>query len=304
MKQNASLLKKIELPRTPAEWLGAVVNFLFFLCGILAVGCVVLISVYMIASGVPAIRKIGLFRFLFGTEWASTAADPKYGILPFILSSVYGTLGATLIGVPVGLLTAVFLSKAAGPRVRTVVVTAIELLSGIPSVVFGLLGMQVLVPAVARAFGKASGACLLSAIVVLAIMILPSIVSVSVTALNAVPPEYEQGSLALGATDTETWFKISVPAAKSGIAAGIVLGIGRAIGEAMAVMMVAGNSPNMPDSLFRSVTFLTTAIAKEMSYASGLQKQALFSIALVLFVFIMGINILLNVVLKGGKRDE
>ena len=304
MKQNASLLKKIELPRTPAEWLEAVMNFLFFLCGILAVGCVVLVSVYMIASGVPAIRKIGLFRFLFGTEWASTAADPKYGILPFILSSVYGTLGATLIGVPVGLLTAVFLSKAAGPRVRTVVITAIELLSGIPSVVFGLLGMQVLVPAVARAFGKASGACLLSAIVVLAIMILPSIVSVSVTALNAVPPEYEQGSLALGATDTETWFKISVPAAKSGIAAGIVLGIGRAIGEAMAVMMVAGNSPNMPDSLFRSVTFLTTAIAKEMSYASGLQKQALFSIALVLFVFIMGINILLNVVLKGGKRDE
>ena len=299
MKQNASLLKKIELPRTPAEWLEAVMNFLFFLCGILAVGCVVLISVYMIASGVPAIRKIGLFRFLLGTEWASTAADPKYGILPFILSSVYGTLGATLIGVPV-----VFLSKAAGPRVRTVVVTAIELLSGIPSVVFGLLGMQVLVPAVARAFGKASGACLLSAIVVLAIMILPSIVSVSVTALNAVPPEYEQGSLALGATDTETWFKISVPAAKSGIAAGIVLGIGRAIGEAMAVMMVAGNSPNMPDSLFRSVTFLTTAIAKEMSYASGLQKQALFSIALVLFVFIMLINVVLNVVLKGGDRDE
>lgn len=297
--------KKISLPRTPAEWLEAVMNFIFFLCGILAVGCVLLISVYMVLSGVPAIQKIGLFRFLFGTRWASTAADPAaYGILPFILSSVYGTLGATVIGVPIGLLTAVFLSKAAGPKVRTVVVTAIELLSGIPSVVFGLLGMQVLVPAVAKTFGKASGACLLSAIVVLAVMILPSIVSVSVTALNAVPPEYEQGSLALGATDVETWFKVSVPAARSGIAAGIVLGIGRAIGEAMAVMMVAGNSPNMPDSLFRSVTFLTTAIAKEMSYASGLQKQALFSIALVLFVFIMGINILLNVVLKGGKRDE
>ena len=295
--------KKISLPRTPAEWLEAVMNFIFFLCGILAVGCVLLISVYMVISGVPAIQKIGLFRFLFGTRWASTAADPAYGILPFILSSVYGTLGATVIGVPIGLLTAVFLSKAAGPKVRTVVVTAIELLSGIPSVVFGLLGMQVLVPAVAKTFGKASGACLLSAIVVLAVMILPSIVSVSVTALNAVPPEYEQGSLALGATDVETWFKVSVPAARSGIAAGIVLGIGRAIGEAMAVM-VAGNSPNMPDSLFRSVTFLTTAIAKEMSYASGLQKQALFSIALVLFVFIMGINILLNVVLKGGKRDE
>ena len=205
---------------------------------------------------------------------------------------------------PIGLLTAVFLSKAADPKLRTVVVTAIELLSGIPSVVFGLLGMQVLVPAVAKAFGKASGACLLSAIVVLSIMILPSIVSVSVTALNAVPPEYEQGSLALGATDTETWFKISIPAAKSGIAAGVVLGIGRAIGEAMAVMMVAGNSPNMPDNLFRSVTLLTTAIAKEMSYAGGLQRQALFSIALVLFVFIMLINVVLNVVLKGGNRDE
>ena len=301
MKQNASLLKKIELPRTPAEWLEAVMNFLFFLCGILAVGCVVLISVYMIASGVPAIRKIGLFRFLFGTEWASTAADPKYGILPFILSSVYGTLGATLIGVPVGLLTAVFLSKAAAPGVRNVVVTAVELLSGIPSVVFGLLGMQVLVPAVAKAFGKASGACLLSAIVVLSIMILPSIVSVSVTALNAVPPEYEQGSLALGATDTETWFRISIPAARSGIAAGIVLGIGRAIGEAMAVMMVAGNVPNMPTSLFQSVRFLTTAVASEMSYSSGLQKQALFSIALVLFLFIMLINAALNFFLKGDK---
>ena len=304
MKQTVSFLRRLELPRNAAEWLEAIMNFLFFLCGILAVGCVLLISVYMVLSGVPAIQKIGLLRFLFGTRWASTAADPAYGILPFILSSVYGTLGATVIGVPIGLLTAVFLSKAAGPKVRTVVVTAIELLSGIPSVVFGLLGMQVLVPAVAKTFGKASGACLLSAIVVLAVMILPSIVSVSVTALNAVPPEYEQGSLALGATDAETWFKVSVPAARSGFAAGIVLGIGRAIGEAMAVMMVAGNSPNMPDSLFRSVTFLTTAIAKEMSYASGLQKQALFSIALVLFVFIMGINILLNVVLKGGKRDE
>ena len=277
-------MKKFELPRTPAQWLEAVMNAIFFLCGILAVGCVAVITIYMFLSGLPAIGKIGPLKFLFGTEWASTASEPKYGILPFVLSSIYGTLGASLIGVPVGLLTAVFLSKAAAPGVRNVVVTAVELLSGIPSVVFGLLGMQVLVPAVAKVFGKASGACLLSAIVVLSIMILPSIVSVSVTALNAVPPEYEQGSLALGATDTETRFKISVPAAKSGIA--------------------AGNSPNMPDSLFRSVTFLTTAIAKEMSYASGLQKQALFSIALVLFVFIMVINVLLNAVLKGGNRDE
>lgn len=230
MKNTTSSLRRVRLPRTPADWLEAVMNFIFFLCGMLAVCCVVLISVYMVVSGVPAIHKIGIFKFLFGTKWASTAAEPLFGILPFILSSIYGTLGATILGVPIGLLTAVFLSKAADPKLRTVVVTAIELLSGIPSVVFGLLGMQVLVPAVAKAFGKASGACLLSAIVVLSIMILPSIVSVSVTALNAVPPEYEQGSLALGATDTETWFKISIPAAKSGIAAGVVLGIGRAIG--------------------------------------------------------------------------
>ena len=216
-------MKKFELPRTPAQWLEAVMNAIFFLCGILAVGCVAVITIYMFLSGLPAIGKIGPLKFLFGTEWASTASEPKYGILPFVLSSIYGTLGASLIGVPVGLLTAVFLSKAAAPGVRNVVVTAVELLSGIPSVVFGLLGMQVLVPAVAKTFGKASGACLLSAIVVLSIMILPSIVSVSVTALNAVPPEYEQGSLALGATDTETWFKISVPAAKIGIAAGIAV---------------------------------------------------------------------------------
>lgn len=164
-------MKKFELPRTPAQWLEAVMNAIFFLCGILAVGCVAVITIYMFLSGLPAIGKIGPLKFLFGTEWASTASEPKYGILPFVLSSIYGTLGASLIGVPVGLLTAVFLSKAAAPGVRNVVVTAVELLSGIPSVVFGLLGMQVLVPAVAKVFGKASGACLLSAIVVLSIMI-------------------------------------------------------------------------------------------------------------------------------------
>ena len=293
--------KKISLPRTPAEWLEAVMNFIFFLCGILAVGCVLLISVYMVLSGVPAIQKIGLFRFLFGTRWASTAADPAYGILPFILSSVYGTLGATVIGVPIGLLTAVFLSKVASRRVASVVRPAVELLAGIPSVVYGLIGMMVLVPAVMELFHLKNGTCLFAAILVLAIMILPSIISVSETALNAVPPEYEEASLALGATKIETIFKVSIPAAKSGIVAGIVLGIGRAIGEAMAVMMVAGNVANMP-GLFKSVTFLTTAVAKEMSYASGLQKQALFSIALVLFCFIMLINSLLNFFLKKGEK--
>ena len=277
-----------------------IMNAVFFVCGAAAIAAVALITVYMVVSGLPAIREIGLLDFLFGTEWKSTAAEPKFGILPFILTSIWGTLGAIVIGVPVGLLTAVFLSKVASRRVASVV----RPLAGIPSVVYGLIGMMVLVPAVMELFHLKNGTCLFAAILVLAIMILPSIISVSETALNAVPPEYEEASLALGATKIETIFKVSIPAAKSGIVAGIVLGIGRAIGEAMAVMMVAGNSPNMPDSLFRSVTFLTTAIAKEMSYASGLQKQALFSIALVLFVFIMGINILLNVVLKGGKRDE
>lgn len=281
----------------------AFMNGVFFLCGMVAVLCVALISVYMIVSGLPAIREIGLGNFLLGTVWKSTAAQPSYGILPFILTSMLGTGGAVLLGVPVGLLTAVLLAKAAPAKLAEPLGRMIELLSGIPSVVYGLLGMTVLVPAVAAMFHLSSGASLFAAILVLAIMILPGIISVSVTALKAVPAEYEQGSLALGATDAETWFKISIPAARSGIAAGVVLGIGRAVGEAMAVMMVAGNVANMP-ALFRSVTFLTTAIAKEMSYAGGLQRQALFSIALVLFVFIMLINGVLNRVLKGGNRHE
>ncbi len=280
-----------------------VMNTVFFVCGMLAILAVVLISGYMIVAGLPAIKEIGLTNFLFGTEWASTAKDPKYGILPFILTSVWGTLGAIVIGVPIGLLTAVFLSKVASPRVASVVRPAVELLAGIPSVVYGLIGMMVLVPAMMDIFDLNNGTCLLAAILVLAIMILPSIISVSETALNAVPKEYEEASLALGATKIETIFKVSIPAAKSGIVAGIVLGVGRAIGEAMAVMMVAGNVANMP-SLFKSVTFLTTAVAKEMSYASGLQRQALFSIALVLFCFIMLINALLNFVLKKGDRHE
>lgn len=301
MKQTVSSLRRLELPRNAAEWLEAIMNFLFFLCGILAVGCVVLISAYMVISGVPAIRQIGLFRFLFGTEWASTAADPKFGILPFLLSSIYGTLGATLIGVPVGLLTAVFLSKVASRRVASVVRPAVELLAGIPSVVYGLIGMMVLVPAVMELFHLKNGTCLFAAILVLAIMILPSIIKVSVTALEAVPKEYEDASLALGATPVETYLRVSVPAAKSGIAAAVVLGVGRAIGEAMAVMMVSGNACNMP-SLFESVRFLTTAVASEMSYSSGLQRQALFSIALVLFLFIMLLNATLNFFLKRNKE--
>ncbi len=278
-----------------------VVHGVFLFLGLITVGCVLLITVYLIVSGLPAISKIGLGKFLFGSEWASTAAEAKFGILPFILTSVYGTCGAILIGVPVGFLTAVFLSKMAPKKLRTVMESAVSLLAGIPSVVYGLVGMLVLVPGIRKLFHVPDGASLLAAIIVLAIMILPSIIKVSVNALDAVPKEYEDASLALGATPVETWFRVSAPAAKSGIAAAVVLGVGRAIGEAMAVMMVSGNAPNMP-SLFESVRFLTTAVASEMSYASGLQRQALFSIALVLYVFIMLINAALNFFLKRRKE--
>ena len=279
----------------------AAVHGVFLVLGLITVGCVLLITVYLIIAGIPAIREIGLIPFLFGKRWASTAAEPSFGILPFILTSVYGTAGAMLLGVPVGFLTAVYLSKAAPPRVKAVLQGAVSLLAGIPSVVYGLAGMLALVPGLRRAFRLADGASLLAAMIVLAVMILPSIIKVSVTALDAVPKEYEDASLALGATATETYFRVSVPAARSGIAAAVVLGVGRAIGEAMAVMMVSGNVPNMPQ-LFQSVRFLTTAVASEMSYASGLQRQALFSIALVLFLFIMLINAALNFFLKRDKE--
>ena len=281
-----------------------VIHGIFLLLGLITVGCVLLITVYLVISGIPAIREIGLIDFLFGKEWASTAAEPKYGILPFILTSVYGTAGAILIGVPIGFMTAVYLSKLASPKVKSAMQSAVSLLAGIPSVVYGLVGMLVLVPAIRKIFNVPDGASLLAAIIVLAIMILPSIIKMSITALDAVPKEYEDASLALGATPIETYFKVSVPAAKSGIAAAVVLGVGRAIGEAMAVMMVAGNVANMPDSLFQSVRFLTTAISSEMAYSGpgSLQRQALFSIALVLFLFIMLINATLNFFLKREKE--
>lgn len=278
-------------------------HLLFFLCGFVAVAFVLVITVYLVISGIPAIREVGLVDFLFGTTWDSTnQTDPQYGILPFILTSMYGTAGAIALGVPIGFLTAVFLAKVASPKLAAVVRPAVDLLAGIPSVVYGMVGMVVLLPAIREFFGLPAGDTLLAAIVVLAIMILPSIISVSETALRAVPREYEEASLALGATEMETYFRVTVPAAKSGIAAAVVLGVGRAIGEAMAILMVAGNAANMP-SLFRSVKFLTTAVASEMSYAAdgSLQKMALFSIGLVLFVFIMMINVILNVVLKRGR---
>ncbi len=278
-----------------------IIQGIFLLLGLITVGCVLLITVYLVISGIPAIRKIGLANFLFGTKWASTAEDASYGILPFILTSIYGTAGAIAIGVPIGFLTSVYLAKAAPVKIKSVINAAVSLLAGIPSVVYGLVGMLVLVPAIRSAFNIPDGASLLAAIIVLAIMILPSIIKVSVTALEAVPKEYEDASLALGATPVETYFRVSVPAAKSGIAAAVVLGVGRAVGETMAVMMVSGNVPNMP-SIFQSVRFLTTAVASEMSYSAGLQRQALFSIALVLFLFIMMINAVLNFFLKRSKE--
>ena len=289
---------------TPKEAMEWIMKIIFLVCGFIAIAFVLLITVYLILSGLPAIREVGLVDFLFGTRWASTNdTDPAFGILPFILTSIYGTAGAILIGVPIGFLMAVFLAKVAPPKVASVIRPVVDLLAGIPSVVYGLVGMMVLLPAIREFFDLPAGDSLLAAIIVLAIMILPSIISVSETALQVVPKEYEEASLALGATELETYFRVSAPAAKSGIAAAVVLGVGRAIGEAMAILMVAGNVANMP-SLLRSVKFLTTAIASEMSYAAvgSLQRNALYSIGLVLFLFIMCINVILNVFLKRDKE--
>ena len=277
------------------------IHGLFLFCGFVSVAFVLLISVYLIISGIPAIHKIGPIKFLFGTTWKS--GQNQFGILPFILTSVYGTAGAVILGIPIGIFTAMFLAKAAPPRIAAVIQGAVELLAGIPSVVYGLVGMTVLVPGVQKAFHLSSGATLFSAIVVLTIMILPYIISVSATALRAVPREYEEASLALGANYTETWFRVSLRAAKSSVAAAVIQGVGRALGEAMAIIMVAGNVANMP-GLFQSVRFLTTAIVSEMSYASygSLQRQALFSIGLVLFLFIMMINWILHRVIRKEEQ--
>ena len=279
-----------------------IIHGIFLVLGLITIGCVLLITIYLIVSGIPAIQKIGLFNFLFNDTWNSTAKEPSYGILPFILTSIYGTAGAIGLGVPIGFFTAVYLAKMASSKVKVIVSSAVSMLAGIPSVVYGLVGILVLVPTVREIFSLSDGASLLSAIIVLAIMILPSIINVSITALEAVPKEYEEASLALGATPVETYFRVSIKAAKSGILAAIILGVGRSIGEAMAVMMVSGNAPNMP-SIFQSVRFLTTAVASEMSCASGLQQQALFSIALVLFVFIMLVNVTFHFFLKKDKGD-
>ena len=303
-ERNAAVFGKVDPMKRKRKLGEDVIHGIFLLMGLVTVGSVLLITVYLVISGIPAISKIGLSKFLFGKTWMSTnAANPQFGILPFILTSIYGTAGAIVLGVPIGFFAAVYLSKMARPKVKSVLTSAVSLLAGIPSVVYGLVGMLVLVPGIRKAFHIPDGASLLAAILVLTVMILPSIIKVSVTALDAVPADYEDASLALGATPVETFFKVSVPAARSGIAASVVLGVGRAIGEATAVMMVSGNAANMP-SLFQSVRFMTTAVASEMSYAGeGLQRQALFSIALVLFLFIMLINAVLNFFIKRKKED-
>lgn len=283
------------------EWSDKIATVTFTVLGYLNIVFVAVICLYLLISGIPAIYKIGFVDFIFGPQWASTAAEPKFGIMPFILTSIYGTIGAIALGLPIGFFCSVYLAKFAPVKIKKFVESTVDLLAGIPSVVFGFIGMLVLVPGIKEVFGVPDGSSLLAAILVLSVMILPSIIKVSIGAIEAVPHDYELGSLALGANKVETVYKVVVPAARRGIGVSVVLGVGRAIGEAMAVMMVAGNVANMP-GLFASVRFLTTAVASEMSYSAGLQREALFSIALVLFVFIMVINALLNLVLK--KKDS
>lgn len=288
-------------------------KIVFTVCGFAAVASVIAITVYMLILGIPAIFKVGFFNMLFGTEWAPTAAEPGFGIAYIILTSVIGTLASVVIGVPIGLLTAVFMSETASPKLAGAVKPAVELLAGIPSIVYGLLGLLIINPAMGALekliFADSpnhitnGGANLISAVLVLAIMILPTVINSSETALRAVPMPIRQASLALGATPVQTIFKATIPAARSGIMTAVVLGIGRAVGEAMAIVLVSGNTVNVPLP-FNSVRFLTTGIVSEMGYASGLHRQALFTIGLVLFAFIMLINIAINKLLKGGGKNE
>jgi phosphate transport system permease protein len=288
-------------------------KWIFFSCGVIAIAAVVCITAYMILQGVPGAAKAGVFKLLTGTEWAPTAAQPAFGILPIILTSVVGTVLAVLVGVPVGLLTAVFLTEVASPRLAAIVQPAVELLAAIPSVIYGLLGLMILNPLMYRAekavyAGSSThqftgGANLIAAVIVLAIMILPTVINVSAASLRAVPKHLKSSSLALGATKMQTIFKVLIPSARSGILSGAVLGIGRALGEAMAISLVSGNSVNMPLP-FNSVRFLTTAIVSEMGYAEGTHRQVLFTIGLVLFVFIMLVNILLTRMVTGGSNKD
>lgn len=289
-----------------------VANVIFTICALFAVLSVFSITIYMIISGTPAIFEVGLKDIIFGTVWRPTAAEPSFGILYVILTSILGTFLSILIGVPIGVMTAVFLAETAPKSLAKIVKPAVELLAGIPSVVYGLLGILILNPLIYKielAVFKndpthqfTGGSNLISAVLVLAIMILPTVINISESSLKAVPKEYKQASLALGATPIQTIFKVIIPAAKSGIVTAVVLGVGRAIGEAMAISLVAGNGANIPLP-FNSVRFLTTAVVAEMSYAADTHKDVLFTIGLVLFAFIIIINLVLNKVMKGGRKN-
>ena len=309
MSTRASVMgnkRKKEVVETLAQ-------IIFTICASFAILAVVSITIYMIVGGTPAILQVGLKDILFSTEWKPTADSPQFGILYVILTSITGTILSVLIGVPISLFTAIFLAEVAPKRLTKVVKPAVELLAGIPSVVYGLLGIYLLNPLMyklemliftdSKTHQFTGGANLISAVLVLAIMILPTVINTSETALRAVPTHIKATSLALGATPIQSIFKAIIPAAKSGIITGVVLGIGRAIGEAMAISLVSGSSVNLPLP-FNSVRFLTTAIVSEMGYAQGVHRQVLFTIGLVLFVFIMIINITLNRILKKGALDN
>ena len=290
-----------------------IAKVIFLICAAVAIVAVLSITVYMFAKGIPALAKVGVIDLLFGTVWQPTAATPSYGILYIILTSIVGTAVAILIGVPIGILTAVFITEVSNKKLAAIVQPAVELLAAIPSVIYGLLGLMVLNPLMyrleKRVFAGSTtnqftgGSNLLSAIIVLAIMILPTVINISVSSIRAVPGHLKSASLALGATHIQTIFKVMIPAARSGIMTGVVLGIGRALGEAMAINMVAGGSVNLPFP-FNSVRFLTTQIVSEMSYAEGLHREVLFTVGLVLFIFIMIINLVLAQVEKKGAVEQ
>lgn len=291
----------------------AVARALLLICAVAAIFAVCAITFYMFAKGLPALGKVGVTELLFGTVWKPTAAEPQFGIAYIILSSIVGTAFSVLLGVPVGLMTAVFLTEVSGKRMAAVVQPAVELLAAIPSVIYGLVGMMVLNPAMYKLekliFAGSSthqftgGANVLSAVIVLAIMILPTVISVSASSLRAVPDSLRAASLALGASKMQTVFRVTIPAARSGILTGVVLGIGRALGEAMAINMVAGGSVNLPLP-FNSVRFLTTQLVSEMSYAEGTHRQVLFTVGLVLYLFILAVNLVLLKLRRKGAEKE
>jgi phosphate transport system permease protein len=274
------------------------------MCALVSVLSVATITVFIFYSGIPGLTEIGFFKFITGTEWRPLYEGGSFGILPMILGSVYATLGAIVLGVPVGIFTAVMLSRLAPPPLKAILYPAVELLAGIPSVVYGFFGVMVIVPFVQKAFDLPMGQSLFSAIIILALMILPTVITISANAISSVPKEYTEASLALGATRMQTIFRVELHAARSGILSGVILGIGRAVGETMAVIMVAGNSPYMPEGLFSSIRTLTGNIAIEMGYAAGLHRSALFATGVVLFIFIMILNIVLMTLTKKGVMSD